>query len=161
MSSFPTEMEMDQEMPVADDTPAPAPVPRKLKPKLLVPLIVTVAAIGFGVGHLGVTGIAPASQKQAVNAAPEAYNTGRFAIVVHDPKLTFLEATVLVEPGTASPQNPAQLRDAILGLLTEAASLPLVQQADDTIAMLERSAMAMASETAPWLAGLDLSAVTE
>ena len=124
-------------------------------------LIVTVAAIGFGVGHLGVTGIAPASQKQAVNAAPEAYNTGRFAIVVHDPKLTFLEATVLVEPGTASPQNPAQLRDAILGLLTEAASLPLVQQADDTIAMLERSAMAMASETAPWLAGLDLSAVTE
>ncbi|MFA8386167.1 MAG: hypothetical protein ACEPO2_11130 [Pelagibaca sp.] len=163
MSSSPTDMEpeMEQEMPKAEETPTPAPAQRKLKLKLLVPLIVAVAAIGFGTGHMSVGFMESGPKAQEEAAAPEAHNTGRFAIAVQEPKLTVIEAIVLVEPSTESPQNASQLRDAILGLLTEAAALPLVQQADDGIVMLERSTMAMASETAPWLAGLDLAAATQ
>lgn len=163
MSSSPTEMdmEMDQEMPKAAETPTPAPAQRKLKPKILVPLILAVAAVGFGMGHQSVGLLTPGPKAQEEAAAPEAHHTGRFAIAVQEPKLTVIEAIVLVEPSTESPQNPSQLRDAILGLLTEAAALPLVQQAEDSIVMLERSTMAMASETAPWLAGLDLATATQ
>lgn len=163
MSSFPTEMEpgTEQETPMAEATPKPAPPQRTLKPKILVPLILAVAAMGVGTGHMSVGFIAPGPKTQAEAAAPEAHHTGNFAIAVKEPKLTVIEAIALVEPGAASPQNPSQLRDAILGLLTEAAALPLVQQADDGIAMLERSTMAMASETAPWLAGLDLAAASQ
>ena len=146
---------------MTEETPPPAPAKRSIKPRVLVPMILAVATIGFGTGHMSVGFIATRSKSQVEAAAPEAHHTGQFAITLQEHKPTIIKAIALVEPGTASPQNPSQLRDAILGLLTEAAALPLVQQAPDSIVMLERSTMAMASKTAPWLAGLDLAAASQ
>lgn len=163
MSSFPTEMEMrmEQEKPLAETPPPSASPEQTLNLKVLVPLTFAVAAMGVGTGYLGASFTAPRPKPQADAVAPEVHHTGSYAIAVQETKPTVIEAIALVDPGAASPQNPSQLRDAILGLLTEAAALPLVQQADDGILMLERSTMAMASETAPWLAGLDLVAASQ
>ena len=158
ISSCPTEMEMDleNEETGAEAVAKPAPARRWLGPGILLPVIIAVAAAGFGLGRVGVMTLAPAPQDSPAILAPQAHAAGRFAIAVNGSKITFVDAIVLVDGGDGSPQNPAQLRDAVLGLLTQAAALPLVQHADDTLKMLERSTMAMATETAPWLAGLKL-----
>jgi hypothetical protein len=135
----------------ADGQSQPKPPGRERKLLILVALVT--AAGGFVSGMAGAALVA--APGETTTSPVVRVDVGTFPLAMPGVELQFVDVSVSIDPGSA-PDGPALLRDAVGTLLAEAAVLPLVQDGRTTLTELEKTIMAMAPVSAPWLASVDL-----